>query len=517
MMESLGTLVSLKIRTRSIDPALVAVIAVVVITFLLFDRPLAVGDGLAYLIWLDSIALDGDLDLSNQAEKFGHVNTYHIYYNPNTGRWASAFPFGLALLLTPFYWLGALLDQLPAFHVNDAHFLGIQGVRFAYSFFSMLGVNLYAIVTVALGYAIARRWATRWVAAAATIAIYLGTPLIFYATVDPINSHIAGAFSASLLLFLWLRARERTIQSRPALSPRFTRFGATDETLSTRNKPIRDRSLRGAVFATKQSRRFHTGEKATDWRSALPWVLVGLATGLTALSRWQVALIAVPIGVELLFRRRLREAVALGVGFLLLAWLIPYSWWRMYGKLALIPATEGDTSAVLIGPVNTLKVLFSPIAGLFPWSPVAALALIGLVPVARRDWPLALGAAVMFILQALVNGMVKNWWAGIGFGMRRMAELYPLYVLLLAALLAAARARGRPVLGIALGLTAACAVYGVILLLARFTFTWTNPWGLARDTPLKEIRYSFSRDKLRLLWPVIQDHVGVWAWRKPGP
>jgi hypothetical protein len=474
-MFSLGTGFSSPARNaqgaRAIDLALVAVIAVALVTFVLFDRPLAVGDGLAYLIWLDSIALDGDLNLNNQAEKFAHVNTYHIYYNQSTGRWASAFPFGLALLLTPFYWLGALFDQLPAFRVNDAHFIGIQGVRFAYTLFSMLGVNLYALATLVLGYALARRWAGRWIAAAATIAVYLGTPLLFYATVDPINSHIAGAFSASLLVFLWLRARDQ-IAARA---------------------------------------------KGPAARAALPWVGVGLAAGLTALCRWQVALIAFPIGVELLVRRRWREAVALVLGFALLAWLIPYSWWQMYGKLALIPATEGDTSAVLIGPVNTLKVLFSPIAGLFPWSPVAALALVGLLPVARRDWPLAAGAAVMFLSQALVNGMVKNWWAGIGFGMRRMAELYPVYVLLLAGLLAAARAWRPALLGVALAVAAACAAYGVVLVLARFTFTWTNPWGLARDTPLKEIRYSFSRDKLRLLWPVIKDHVGIWAWKKPGP
>jgi hypothetical protein len=49
------------------------------------------------------------------------------------------------------------------------------------------------------------------------------------------------------------------------------------------------------------------------------------------------------------------------------------------------------------------------------------------------------------------------------------------------------------------------------------SFTWTNPWGLARDTPLKELRYAFSPEKRYLIWPVIKDHVGFWAWKKPGP
>jgi hypothetical protein len=49
------------------------------------------------------------------------------------------------------------------------------------------------------------------------------------------------------------------------------------------------------------------------------------------------------------------------------------------------------------------------------------------------------------------------------------------------------------------------------------SFTWTNPWGLARDTPLKELRYAFAPEKRYLIWPVIKDHVGFWAWKKPGP
>ena len=469
-------------HARRFDPALWAVIALTLLVLIVFDRPLAVGDGLAYLIWLDSIALEGDLDLSNQAQKFGAVNTYHIYQNPQTGRWASAFPLGIALLLTPFYWLGTALDALPAFRVNDAHFLAIQGVPFAYSLCAMIGVNVYALLTVGLGYRTARNalraWglsdeqrAHSWAAAGVTLVVFAGTPLLFYATVDPINSHIAGAFAATLFVALWLRAR-----SLP---------------------------------------------QATRVREALPWLWAGLAAGLAAVSRWQVALIALPAGVELLVRRRprqvrVREVLALGIGFGLLAWIIPYSWQQMYGKLALLPSAEGDANIGLILPIHTLRVLFSPISGLFPWSPVAALALFGLWPLARRDGPLALGLAVAFVLQALVNGSLTDWWAGVGFGMRRMAELFPVYVLGLTALLGAA-SRRRGASALAWALAAACAVYGLALVVARFNFTWTNPWGLARDTPLKELTYSFSQERRRLIWPVIRDHVGPWAWTKPGP
>jgi hypothetical protein len=140
---------------------------------------------------------------------------------------------------------------------------------------------------------------------------------------------------------------------------------------------------------------------------------------------------------------------------------------------------------------------------------------------------------VMFLLQALVNGAVVDWWAGVGFGMRRMAELYPVYLLCLAGLLGAARRAGmetraagmetrptrwvRVLVGAAWAAMAVCAAYGLALVVARMSFTWTNPWGLARDTPLKELRYAFAPEKRYLIWPVIKDHVGFWAWKKPGP
>ena len=445
---------------------LATALAVALVAMIFFDRPLVVGDGLAYLIWADSIALDGDLDLDNQAAKFAKVNTYHIYHNPATGHWASAFPPGVAILVAPFYRLATLLDLLPALRVNDPHFIGIQGVPLAYSLMIMVGINLYTLVMVGLGYGIARQFTTPWPAALISLAVYLGTPLLFYTSVEPLNSHIGGAVPATLFIWLWLRAR--------------------------RSPPAR------------------------TWREALPWLWIGLVGGLAALCRWQVALIAIPVGIELLARRRLREVALAVLGGMSLVWIIPYSWHRMYGKWVLMPAAEGDKNIVVRAPTNWRPVLFSPVAGLFPWSPITALALLGLLPLVRRDRSLALSAFAMFAFQVLVNGAVRDWWAGTGFGMRRMAEIFGVYVLLLAALLQATA--GRRSLQVAtIVTTALLAAYGVALVLARMNFTWTNPWGLARDTPLKELRYTFSREHWPLMWPVIKDHVGPWAWHKPGP
>lgn len=454
-------------KQRPFNLPLVLTLLLTLVAMLCFDRPLVVGDGLAYLFWLDSIALDGDLDLTNQAEKFAHVNTYHIYRNEQSGRWASAFPFGAAILLAPFYKTASWLDTLPQFRVNDEYFWSVQGAFWAYGLLIMIGANLYALLMVSMGYSIARRWVDPWPAALIALAAYLGTPLLFYTTVEPLNSHGAGAFAATLFVWLWLRAREQNTETRF--------FGKT----------------------------------------GFLWLLVGLAAGLTALCRWQVALIALPVGIELLLRRRWRETLTLGLGFLLLAWLIPYSWAQMFGSPFVVPAAARDGGEFLLKPIHTQRILFDPIAGLFPWSPVTLLALFGLIPLLWRDWRLALIGAAMFALQALISGSVRDWWAGTGFGMRRMAELYPLYVLLLGALIQWT-ARHRWLHASALTLTGALALYGVVLVVTRMSFTWTNPWGLARDTPLKELRYALAPENRHLLWPVIREHVGPWAWKKPG-
>ncbi|MGQ9493633.1 MAG: hypothetical protein ACUVR2_07710 [Anaerolineae bacterium] len=187
---------------RNTLASLITIALIVLGACILLDRPLVRGDGLAYFMWLDSLARDVDLNLANQAVKFAHVNTYHVFVHEKTGHYASVFPFGNALLLVPFYWLSMLADKLPFFHLNDAYFMQHQGITFAYSFFPMLGTNLYALAAVLLTYFAARRIAPNRVAMLSALAAFFGTPLWYYSTIEPLNSHVSGTFAVSLLLYL---------------------------------------------------------------------------------------------------------------------------------------------------------------------------------------------------------------------------------------------------------------------------------------------------------------------------
>jgi hypothetical protein len=429
-----------------LEPALLVALLVALVAMLCLDRPLIAGDSFAHLMWLDSIAMDGDLALENQVAKFAMLDAAHVYRDEQQVRWTSPIPLGAAVLLAPFYRLASWLDALPSLRVNDAHFTEIQGLPFAYSLCIMLGANLYMLVAVVLGYHLARRFASPRLAALATVAIYLGTPLLFYTTVEPLNAHGAAAFSATLLAFLWLRVR--------AWRPRKT------------------------------------------WRDVLPWSWVGLSAGLAAMCGWQMALMAVPVGLELLLHGRWRKVLAFVTGFVLLAWVGPYSGWLLSGSPSI-------ALPLAFAPLRAWRALVSSSDGLFPWSPVTLLALVGLWPLLRRDWRLALIAAVMFLLQALSGGV------------GHMAELYPVYVLLLGVFLEYLALHERGSLIVVQVLAVACVAYGVALLLARLSYEWAGPPG-ERLGAFEALRYGFSSGRWRAMWPLLRDHVGVWAWKEPG-
>jgi hypothetical protein len=445
-----------------LEPALLLALLLALAAMVFLDRPLIARDGAVPLLWLDSIAMDGDLNLETQVAKFSEVDAWSraiIDAAGQGGRQAISPPLGMAALFVPFYRIAAWLDTSPAMRVHDAHFVGIQGLPFAYGLCTMLGANLYALAAVVLGYHVARHLASPWLAALAAIAIYLGTPLLFYSTVEPFSEHVVSASSATLLVCLWLRVRDKHA---------------------------------------------HT----------LPWLWVGLSAGLAALCRWQMALFVVPIGLELLLHGRWRKVLAFLAGFAILAWVIPFFRWMVSGSPWILSAGPGELGS-LMAPLRIWRALASPADGLFPWSPVTLLALVGLLPLLRRDWRLALIAAVMFVLQALSGGTARAWEGGAGFGAGRMAELYPVYVLLLAALLEYLALHERKLLRLAQAVTVACAAYGVVLLLARLSTMWAEPPG-SHAGVIETLRYGLSPGRWRLMWPMLREHVGVWAWKKPG-
>jgi hypothetical protein len=220
---------------------------------------------------------------------------------------------------------------------------------------------------------------------AVTVAV-LGTPVWYYASFSPSYSHAAdaAAFAAAswTILGVW---------SSPSLG---WRLGA------------------GAAFGLA---------------IAVRPINVGMTAG---------ALIA------LLGFRRLRDAAIIALGaaatYLVLA-SIPYALGLPFGK-----RTDGTTisgGAVGFAPLSPVRMLFTEHRGLFLWTPVTLLAVVGLALLLRRHaWRgylvtlTAMGGALL-----VMNVGLKPWDAGWSFSERYLASPVTLYAVGIAGLLACTR------------------------------------------------------------------------------
>jgi hypothetical protein len=117
---------------------------------------------------------------------------------------------------------------------------------------------------------------------------------------------------------------------------------------------------------------------------------------------------------------------------------------------------------------HALGVIASPAHGFLIWTPIAAIAILGLVVLAIRGTGqarrIATCALVMVAVQIYVSGSVESWTVAGAFGQRRFVALTVLLTLGLAAMLQFARARVPRALTI--GVLAVCVWWNVALIAA---------------------------------------------------
>lgn len=463
---------------RSTWPVLV-LIAVGAITLLRYDRPLIRGDGVAYLAWLDTFVRDRDLDLTNQFERFRHVNTYQITWHIERQRFVDIFPFGAAIVHAPSYALADALAGQGWTGANPGYFRQMQGVEQVYSLALMIGANALALGAMLLALRLARPLAGAWSAAFLAWAVLAGSPLLYYSTVTPLNSHNPAAFLLALMLYL-LMTRTGTLTGDPPA---------------------------GAGPAGRA-------------RALATWAALGGAAGLMVLVRWQLIAVAGLGWIALAVRRQWTGLVVATAAAALTLVPLPLVWNHLFGDLFIVPYDETTGEQFMGLPVNAHRVLGQMIG----YAPLTVLSLLGLPALWRRDrlWAGLLGG--MIAVQVLINGAARDWYAGDTFGPRRMSELYAVYVLLLAALAgrlpapSAWRSRHawRP-LGARLAVMALL-VYSLVLFRAFLLFTWTNPQGQFADEPGVMLRYWRDHPAREETYRAVLDaHVGPAAWNRPGP
>lgn len=209
----------------------------------------------------------------------------------------------------------------------------------------------------------------------------------------------------------------------------------------------------------------------------LQWFVVGLSIGYSATIRFANALLGAAAIPTLLSPRNektsvettLRNAVALGAGAAIAFAPQMYAWWRIFGSPLLVPNGEGflDHAPAFLG------VLFSPRGGLFTWSPILYLSVIGLFAFRRLGWRTALGFWSVIILLYVTNARVPDWWGGSSFGNRRFCTILPAMAVGLAIFAdkAAALFRRRPLIAVAFPI-ALLSIWNVLIASGHREHAW---------------------------------------------
>lgn len=386
-----------RVRFRSIDRGF-AVLAILYLCSLPFvAHRMTASDAIEYYVYDRSLYFDHNLDFVNDYQGFYDRNPKGLANfkagfidkrNPS-GKAINNGPIGSAILWVPFFLVGdGAARLLHAVGTSTA----ADGYSLPYIWAVSLGSALYAGMALLLTYLLARAITDRRAALWASLVIWLGTPALFYSHLAPTYAHATSWFAAAAFLTVWFRMRER--------------------------------------------------------RSWFGWVALGALGGLVAMVREQDAVfLLVPVVDELLRlipgirsheRRWMRDVGRTLIGGLVmgccavLAFMPQLLVYRaLNGNLR--PSSEVSDKLQWNAP-NALRVLFDPGHGLFLWTPILVLAVVGLGLLIQRDPRLGVTLATGFVMTWYLNGSFQTWTTAGAFGARRFIVCSPIFAVGLAEL-----------------------------------------------------------------------------------
>jgi hypothetical protein len=375
---------------------------------------------LGYYAYLPAVFLDHDLTMWRTGlRSFGGdpaliqgvrwTRTTVPLGQPGDHQYLDQYGVGEAVLLSPFFTAGyalAIVTQQPKggfswpFQATAAT---------AAIFYMLLGLGLLASVL--------RHWFSSRTVVITLLALTFGAAVFDYATFEPTMSHIYSFFAVALVLRLTL-----WVWDRPTLAGAIALGAAL--------------GLVGLI-------------RATNLTLVIFCLLVGVER-LGDLGKRGRALVRRP------------GLVAAGVGASLLTLMLQAAYWhRITGAWITNPYRGGD-HLDLLDP-HLIGVLFSVRKGLFFWTPLLLLAVVGLAFLRRTARPIFLASVVYLSVAVWVVASWSVWWYGDSFGMRALIDEIPVFALGLAALVEVARgAIARAALGVAVGLMTLLAIHGML-------------------------------------------------------
>lgn len=410
------------------------VMAVLFFLSLPFVTPrVAASDEIEYFSYLPSILFDRDLSFRNQYEYFCNLDFENcvrsrfketfLDQSTATGMQINFAPIGTAVLWLPFY-LVAHLVALVAQNFNSGFVA--NGYSAPYIYAVCIASVFYGWFGIYLAYRIARNYFAEWIALGAALTILFATNAVYYLYVAPAFSHAASLFASALFVFVWWRTREPRAEG--------------------------------------------------NWRT---WLALGASGGLMTMVREQEAVFFVIPLLEIAYalpgelraglglktlQTRIGGLVAMSIG----AFLVFIPQWIAYRVLNgnFLPARNVTDKFTWDG-VHIGDVLFSNFHGLFTWTPIVLLAVIGLFFLWRADKFTAIAFLITFVLETFLLGSFSTWFGGAAYGGRRFINCSILFVVGLAAFVSRIQTRvPRPLLA---GASALLIVWNLFFILQFVT------------------------------------------------
>ena len=336
-------------------------------------------DGFYYFAYLRSLAVDRDVEFSNDYRLLGLGDKTHLFRPTRTGHAQSAWTIGPAILWAPFFAAGHIVAR--ELNETDPN-VSTNGISYPYRQAVCIAGLVYGLLGCWFMYKLAGAVTNEHAAAAATVLTVCGSFMLWYLVKEPSMTH---APSMALVAgFAWAWA-----------------------------------STRGH-------------------RTTAQWVLLGLLAGGMTLVRWQNAIFALLPACDsavMLYRAwragdqyAARHTIVQGLLFTaaaMLAFLPQMLAWRaIYGSwLAVSPVGP----QIRLADPRVVDILWSARNGLFSTAPVLYGGAIGLLLFARANPAIGVPAVLSVAVMTYFNASIQDWWGSAGFGGRRFDGTLPFF------------------------------------------------------------------------------------------
>jgi hypothetical protein len=335
-------------------------------------------DGFHYYEYTRSLIFDHDLNFQNENNYYR--NTFQVqgktFYDipTNTGYYPNPFPIGVGILEAPWVLLVHSIQKL-----NGITDTALPGFSIYYSIAINIANIVYGFFGLALTYLFLKKFTSWRNSMTVVFTLLFATPLIYFMVYEAIWSHLAGFFAVSLFIYVWY---------------------------------------------VKQ-----------DIQSVKKYLALGALLGLVSLIRWQnlvLIIFLIPEWVryfQVSLKKTLYYICSTFVTFFLFALPQLVVWKIIYGHFVTKPYSN-SAFIYLLHP-RILQFLFSPLYGMFWWTPLYIIAFVGLIYFAIKYPKIGWLFIVFLLLQIYINSSLSDWFGGgLGggsFGARRMLDYSLIY------------------------------------------------------------------------------------------